>query len=146
MPQGIGNPHGYPDYTWPMVWVLQDGELWPIEQWVAKQGVQKAWQVDWTETPGAQTPQALYTVPSGKIIYATHYFSSSTEDGWHWFQYVSPTVITYKGRVAALTPVVVRYAPPIVVPAGKTIRVSILNSGAVNAYNSATVLAYELDS
>jgi len=144
-PAHIGNPHGYPDYTWPMVWVLQDAELWPIEQWAAHVGVHKVWHVSWSQAAAGETSQGLYTVPAGKLVYVIHYISASDQPGVHRLVWTPPDTRPFEGPVAASNPIVIPWAPPLTVSAGKTIYVSILNRGSVTANDYVTVLAFELD-
>lgn len=142
----IGNPHGYPDYTWPMVWVLQDGELWPIEQWVAKQGVEKHWVLDTTQAAGTESYSNLYTVPVGKVLYIVNFMFSSTQPGI--FQVDStgvPGVMAFAYHLAS-SPVFADIRPPAVNGPASTIRVWKKNTGGVNASIAAVVRGFEMTS
>jgi hypothetical protein len=66
---GIGNPHGYPDFTWPMVWVLQDGELWPIDAWLSRKGQQVSFLGSGNCVTGNTAFLATRTVPVGRVFY-----------------------------------------------------------------------------
>jgi hypothetical protein len=145
-PAHIGNPHGYPDYTWPMVWVLQDGELWPIEQWVAKQGVDKSWYTLTSVNASQEVLVDLYTVPAGKVLYVVHFEASMNVKGTVGVRYNPPLVWSAVFFLGARVPVVDPFAPPIVVATGKTLSVDTVNEDTIAGYSRIVVRAYELDS
>lgn len=140
-----GNPHGYPDYTWPMVWVLQDGELWPIEQWAAHQGVQKSWYLEFAVNAGALGSVSIYTVPTGKKLYLIHDIFSGTQLGMHALYYLPADVVMYALDVLADTPFLTRAAPPFVLAGGQTLWAQFRNRGGAIATIRHAILAYELD-
>lgn len=145
MPRTIGNPHGWPDYTWPMVWVLQDAELWPIEQWVAHQGQHKLWYIA-VSVPGSGYGYVdVYTVPAGKKLYLIRYWASLGGLADHIIYYNPPTVILFDGVIQQNTPMLLPLAPPIVLSAGKTLSVGYTNGSTVPFTAHATLAAFELD-
>ncbi len=142
---GIGNPHGYPDYTWPMVWVLQDGELWPIEQWVAKQGVDKLWHVAASVAAGGTTNVDLYTVPANKALYLVASMISATVLNRTTVLYRVPDVEVSDNLNLARQPVPEHLTPPVVIPAGKTLRVTLYNQDVALGSFYGVVRAFEID-
>ncbi len=143
---GIGNPHGYPDYTWPMIWVLQDGELWPIEQWVAKQGVEKNFLVNVSIAAGAFYEVTLYTVPPGKALYVVHWVHSgriqNTAQVWR----AGGGIVFSRIYQAAYIPYSEAIVPPVVVPAGSTLGFRCDSLDASGGYVGTTLRCYEITS
>lgn len=145
MARGPGNPHGYPDYTFPMVWVLQDGELWPIEQWVALQGVEKLWLVSAYPSGGGDILTAnIYTVPAGKKLYVVHQTSTTQVKGRITLESPAGTALEYV-NLSAFTSIVDPFAPPVTVPAGQLMRGVFENNDSAAGYMRMTVRAFELD-
>jgi len=144
MPRTIGNPHGWPDYTWPMVWVLQDAELWPIEQWVAHQGTEKFWTAGGSAALGVNGPYTIYTVPVGKVLYLTRYLLSARFDYWAYLDYTpSGTFLSYLYG-AAKQPFQETFAPPVTIGAGQSLRITIDNYGPAIEYWYAVIRGFEL--
>jgi hypothetical protein len=143
--KGIGNPHGYPDYTWPMVWVLQDGELWPIEQWVAHQGQEKLWSVTALVNASQTVDRLLYTVPAGKVIYLANYCFGGAVKGSHVLLYTAPDVLLKYFSLSAYASIDGGMRPPVVIPAGKNIYVRFSNADTTANTMHAALQAYELD-
>jgi len=142
---GIGNPHGYPDYTWPMVWVLQDGELWPIEQWVAHIGVEKLWYVSSDVAAGSYTDTSLYTVPAGKRLYVVRLTAGGQGKGKHSLDAlfgVGRFIDLWTGPYGSLN---VNIAPPITLGASQILRVRQTNYDTASLYFTATIQSYEID-
>jgi hypothetical protein len=145
-PAHIGNPHGYPDWTVPMIWVLQDGELWPIEQWVAKQGVQKSWSIGASIAGLGSTDTDLYTVPAGKVFYLVRFRFSSEKKGGFVLRNYNPDFIHFLIHVAGYVGDAYTFAPPEVIAAGKTVRIRMENHDAASGYFASGAAGYELDS
>lgn len=141
--RGVGNPHGYPDYTWPMVWVLQDGELWPIEQWVAHVGIEKHWLVDLNLAASGFGYTTVYTVPAGKKLYVTHTTFSTTAKG-------SMGLYIYSGAVGVDSVALLGYhslasilGPPVTLAAGKYLRFDAINDDSVTGRFRVVIHAFE---
>lgn len=145
MSRTIGNPHGWPDYTWPMVWVLQDAELWPIEQWVAHQGQEKLWFVEVGVAGGASQVVNVYTVPAGKKLYVTRCWCSQEQLTHFVFGYDSPMTYWFRGTVGQYVPLLLPFAPPATLAAGHILAIGFLNLGVPAMTARATITAFELD-
>jgi len=144
-PTHIGNPHGYPDWTLPIIWVLQDGELWPIEQWVAKQGVAKHWRIAGGLGDKENVATAIYTVPANKVLYVTYFNFSARDICEHQIYFDSPAQYIADIYLLAYAPLVAAVTPPVVISAGETLTYHIWNQTPnVTAYR-AVIHAYELD-
>jgi hypothetical protein len=142
---GIGNPHGYPDYTWPMVWVLQDGELWPIEQWVAHQGEEKHFFAEANVAAGSPSPVTLYTVPANKKLYVVGYTSGAQVKGYHSL-FNGTTSVYYKAFwIPAYGSQSVAISPPVTLTAGQALKAQRYNFDAVDGTFTVTAAAYELN-
>lgn len=143
--KGIGNPHGYPDWTWPMIWVLQEGELWPIEQWVARQGEHKNWRLTDYELAGGTFGGTIYTVPAGKKLYITSVNMSSEVDvSGAVYNFTGPSyILDYEQR--AMTTLYTRVVPPFTLAAGNQLRYSGRNedTNAGSIYH--VIRGYELE-
>jgi hypothetical protein len=144
MPPKIGNPHGYPDYTYPMIWVLQDGELWPIEQWVAHVGVDKHWLVDVTLAAGNAGYVEIYTVPAGKKLYVTHMTFRTTAKG-------TMGLYIFPGSIGLDSVALLAYctapslaSPPFTLTAGQYLRFDAINADTVAGTFRVVVHAFEL--
>jgi hypothetical protein len=144
-PRSIGNPHGYPDWTFPMIWVLQDGELWPIEQWVARQGVAKHWRVAGNIGDLANLATNVYTVPANKVLYVSYFNFSAADICEHQLRFGSPSQYIADVYLLGNTPVVAAVTPPVIIPAGDTLVYHIWNQTHTVAQYRAVIHAYELD-
>ena len=135
---------GYPDYTFPMIWVLQQGELWPITEWVSRQGQKKSWRVVANVGALGISTFNLYTVPAGKKLYITSAMFSN-DVNWRHQLYVMPdaTYIAdfYQGAYETEQNM---YVPCEAVAAGKVLWYAAHNLTAGAGGTLALVHAYEL--
>jgi hypothetical protein len=135
---------GYPDWTAPIVFVLQEGELWPITEWVSRQGQEKMWFV-WVTVPAMGSAGVdVYTVPAGKKLYLMRYWSALGALEEHILAYKTPTVTLFDGVVDKNTALLLPFSPPITLVAGKTLRLDYVNGDNLQCVCKATIQAYEL--
>lgn len=128
-----------------MIWVLQDGELWPIDQWVALKGEEKYWTIWQNIAANTSYSWSIYTVPAGKKLYIVRAIMGGTRIAlWHLYKAGPTTIFRVYTNVretfwAPLT-------PPATVAAGETLVLYITNEDLTNSGNfPATVTAYELE-
>lgn len=136
---------GYPDWSYPIIWVTQEGELWPISEWVAKQGIKKYWRLVDTVAGMATDIHALYTVPANKKLYVASAIFSNDVNMRHELYYTPASVhITdfYQGPYVANFH---HYAPPEPIAAGETLYVALHNLTAGAGGALVNVLAWESD-
>lgn len=136
---------GYPDWSYPIIWVTQDGELWPISEWVAKQGIKKSWRLVDTVLAFGIDVHALYTVPAGKRLYvASAIFSNDVNMRLQLYYTPAGVYITdfYQGPYVANFH---HYAPPEPLAAGQTLYVALHNLTAGTGGALVNVLAWEND-
>jgi len=138
-------PSGYPDWTWPMVWVLQEGELWPISDWVAKQGQFKSWLVHRLLAGGATDDISVYQVPVGKVLYLVTHIASADGRLKTQLYYVTPTVTVSQFFTLAYDALVERFIPPVKLTAGKHMSIYMRNMESGNTDVYQTIQAYEQD-
>lgn len=136
---------GYPDWSYPIIWATQEGELWPISEWVAKQGQQKLWFYEASIAGGASDTELIYTVPAGKKIYLIRYWGSQEQPTTTRIYYTTPTVTLFRGYTAQGVPALLPMGPPIVIEAGKNLYLYLFNRGASAMTANATLAAFELD-
>jgi hypothetical protein len=138
-------PSGFPDYTCPIIWVAQEGQLWPITDWVAKQGQKKSWHVVGTVGAMGTVITTLYTVPAGKKLYVPSAVFSNDVNMRHQLYYTPAALyITdfYQGPYRADQHM---YQPPEAISAGETFYYAAMNlTGGVGGF-LAMILAYEID-
>lgn len=135
---------GYPDWTAPIVFVLQEGELWPITEWVARQGQEKLWYIEVAVAASATETVNVYEVPDTKKLYLIRFWGSQEQITDYVFQYITPTKVLFKGRVGQYGPLLLAFAPPTILTAGKWIQLSFTNRGASGMTAKATLTAFEL--
>jgi len=128
-----------------MVWVLQDAELWPIEQWVAHQGVEKLWYVYWSIPMGSTHDTSVYTVPANKKLYLCHFAPSGQGKGQHMLYTATPTLYLKNAWLQAYASIDFPITPPVVLPAGCNLRLYQANWEGVESSFISTIQAYELD-
>jgi hypothetical protein len=144
MPRTIGNPHGWPDYTWPMVWVLQDADLWPIEQWVAHQGQEKLWHDMANLAAGFSQTSPLYTVPVGHKLYVVSYLVSGEQNALFRLRRDAGAVYYADLYTMGRYPVPIYFRPPVVLTAGQVLESNIVNQGAAAGIFIAVVQGFDL--
>lgn len=138
-------PSGFPDYTCPIIWVAQEGQLWPITDWVAKQGQKKSWRIEGTVGAMGTVVTALYTIPAGKKLYVPSAVFSNDINARHALYYTpAAQFITdfFQGPYRADQHM---FQPPEPVSAGQTLYYSIQNlTGGAGGFIG-MILAYEID-
>jgi hypothetical protein len=128
-----------------MVWVLQDAELWPIEQWVAHIGVEKHWLVDLALSGGGAGYVEVYTVPAGKKLYLTRMTFRTTAKGtMGLYIYPGSTGIDCAALLAYCTASSVA-APPVTLAAGQYLRFDAINADTVAGAFRCVVHGFEQD-
>jgi hypothetical protein len=119
---------GYPDWCLPIVFVLQEGELWPITEWASHQGLHKHWRVRDTVAAMGYEYTDLYEVPDGSVLYVASAVFSNEDCAEHTLYYTDPAVYIddmYIFEGAAHRSL---YIPPEPLTAGKILSVGIQNS------------------
>jgi len=138
-------PSGFPDYTCPIIWVAQEGQLWPITDWVAKQGQKKSWRIEGTLAASGTLLTALYTIPAGKKLYVPSAVFSNEVNTRHQLYYTPASqFITdfFQGPYRADQHM---FQPPEPISAGQTLYYYVMNlTGGPEGFIG-MVLAYEID-
>lgn len=135
---------GYPDWCFPIIFVLQEGELWPIEQWVAHQGQHKVWENYATMAGYADDTLALYTVPHGSALYVTSFIVGWQGMGRALLLYSPPPTYFGGGFVPTHGTVPEHIAPPMVIHEDKIVYLYLKNDDANAAYYFYTMRGFEL--
>lgn len=135
---------GYPDWQYPIVFVLQEGELWPILEWVSRQGQFKSWRIQGSITASGTVEDMIYTVPANKVLYVVSHIPTANGDMRSDLHYYAPKVNMGLSHTLAYTSFLERFNPPIKLIATKDFRVITRNLEASSQYYYHTILAYEL--
>lgn len=135
----------YPDWTFPIVFVLQEGELWPINEWVARMGEKKSWRVVDTVNAMATDTHELYTVPANKKLYISSGMFSNDVNMRHQLYYLDDAIYIadfYQGGYVTEQNL---YVPCEAITAGQVLWYAAHNLTGGGGGTLALIHGYELD-
>jgi hypothetical protein len=115
-----------------------------IFSWASQQGTDKFWYSVVQAPTGVHTYLNLYTVPTGKALYVDHLSVTNSVQGFTELQYISPQIVFEHVAPSAWTTVIDQISPPVVVSAGKTLRLHHFQQFAALETFWSMVRAYEI--